>query len=1061
MVMSKSFVLGLDIGIGSVGWGIIDQNQNIIDAGVRLFPEADKTFNDSRRNYRSTRRLIRRRRHRIERVYNLLNEYGILNKGDIIDYSHYEETPYHIRAKGLKAPLSTEELAIALLHLAKRRGIHNLDNIEDDASINNELSTYEQIKNNNRLLHNRYVCEVQVERLEIDGQIRGHKNRFQTSDYVKEARKLLATQRKTYTNITSEFIEKYIQLLKVRREYYEGPGHGSEYGWDQDIKKWYENMMGKCSYFPDQLRAVKQAYSSELFNVLNDLNNLTLNREEQTKLTYEEKKRIIDNIFKKYKTVSLKRIANEIGINEHDIKGYRVNTKGNPLFTTLGTYHSIKGITTKESILGSPESMDAIAEKLTIYQGKYDKSIELSKLDIPLNKDEIDRLSDLDFSGTHSLSLKMIKLLLPDLWKTSQNQMQLITKHGYKPKDVDYSNRKYIPYNQIDDCILSPVVKRSFKQTVRVINAVIKKYGIPSEIIIELAREKNSDDKKKFLRDLQKKNEAINKQVHEKLESLDINPSKGLFQMLRLWHLQDGICMYSLDPIPIEDLMNHPSKYEIDHIIPRSVSFDDSQNNRVLVKKEENQKKGNLTPYQYFKSNKSSISYDKFKTHVLQLAKSTQKMSRKKKDYLLEERDINKYTVQKDFINRNLVDTRYATREILNTLQQFFEVNNKRVKIKSINGSFTNYLRKLWDFNKDRGADYKHHAEDALIVAMANHIFEYKKAFKADQLLYTNDQMVDTETGEILTEGQFNAAFTEKMNKIKAIKKYDSYKYSHKVDMKPNRQLMNDTLFSTRKIDGDQYVVNKITNIYDADNDKLKKLLNKNPEDLLMYHHDPQTFEKLKRVFEQYSDAKNPLAQYYTETKEYLTKYSKKGKGPAIKSVKYLGNKLKEHHDLSHKFRSIDKKVVSLSLKPFRMDVFNEDGIYKFVTIRYKDLKEIKDRYVIDKQLYQEKIKEKKIKSIDSFQFSLYKNDILILNDEEYRFIGVNSDTRNMIEVNKVRYDYKEFCKTNDIKNNRIKLTIGRTTSNFKKLQTNVLGDTFSNRENLKFEYFKNSIKDD
>src|SRR5690625_2485959 len=102
MVMSKSFVLGLDIGIGSVGWGIIDQNQNIIDAGVRLFPEADKTFNDSRRNYRSTRRLIRRRRHRIERVYNLLNEYGILNKGDIIDYSHYEETPYHIRAKGLK-----------------------------------------------------------------------------------------------------------------------------------------------------------------------------------------------------------------------------------------------------------------------------------------------------------------------------------------------------------------------------------------------------------------------------------------------------------------------------------------------------------------------------------------------------------------------------------------------------------------------------------------------------------------------------------------------------------------------------------------------------------------------------------------------------------------------------------------------------------------------------------------------------------------------------------------------------------------------------------------------
>nr|WP_235182729.1 type II CRISPR RNA-guided endonuclease Cas9 [Gracilibacillus boraciitolerans] len=430
-------------------------------------------------------------------------------------------------------------------------------------------------------------------------------------------------------------------------------------------------------------------------------------------------------------------------------------------------------------------------------------------------------------------------------------------------------------------------MKRSFKQTVRIINAIIKKYGMPSEIVIELAREKNSDDKKKFLRDMNKRNEAINKQVRDKLESKDLNPSKGLFNKLRLWHLQDGMCMYSLKSIPIEDLINQPQNYEIDHIIPRSVSFDDSQSNKVLVRNEENQKKGNVTPFQYFQSNKTTVSYDKFKAHVLQLAKSSQKLSRKKKEYLLEERDINKFTVQKDFINRNLVDTRYATREILNTLQQFFAANDQVVKVKSINGAFTNYLRKLWDFKKDRGADYKHHAEDALIVAMANHIFEYKRAFKADHLIYANDKMIDSETGEILSEDQFSAAFTEKMNKIVAVKNYNNYKYSHKIDMKPNRQLMNDTLFSTRIKDDQEYVINKVKDIYDKDNDKLEKIISKHPENLLMYHHDPQTFEKLRQVFDQYSEVKNPLHQFYKETGDYLRKYSKKGNGPVIKSIKY------------------------------------------------------------------------------------------------------------------------------------------------------------------------------
>lgn len=280
---NKNYTLGLDIGIGSVGWGLIDGNQNIIDAGVRIFPEADVSNNAGRRTFRGTRRLLRRRAHRIERIKNLLKESKIINHDSDIVYEKVE-TPYHIRVKGLHKKLTKNELAIALLHLGKRRGIHNVDATEDEKENKNELSTKEQISSNSKLLNGRFVCELQLERLKEKGKVRGHENRFTTSDYVKEAKQLLSTQANYYVEIDNEFVDRYIDLLHTRREYFEGPGLGSEYGWDQDIKKWYEQMMGRCSYYPEELRSVKEAYSAQLFNLLNDLNNLVIARPENNKV---------------------------------------------------------------------------------------------------------------------------------------------------------------------------------------------------------------------------------------------------------------------------------------------------------------------------------------------------------------------------------------------------------------------------------------------------------------------------------------------------------------------------------------------------------------------------------------------------------------------------------------------------------------------------------------------------------------------------------------------------------------------------------------------------------
>ncbi|WP_179298652.1 hypothetical protein [Evansella halocellulosilytica] len=319
---------------------------------------------------------------------------------------------------------------------------------------------------------------------------------------------------------------------------------------------------------------------------------------------------------------------------------------------------------------------------------------------------------------------------------------------------------------------------------------------------------------------------------------------------------------------------------------------------------------------------------------------------------------------------------------------------------------------------------------------------ENKDVFKQQNLIISDERLIDRETGEILNESDFDAAFTDKFDTVKRIKNFRYFKYSHRVDKKPNRQLMNDTIYSTRQTDdGDEFIIGKIKDLYDPDNSKLAKQFNKSPESFLMYEHDHRTFEKLSIIMKQYSEAKNPLAKHLEETGDYLTKYSKKDNGPVIKSVKYKSKKLGNHKDLSYKFSSKNKKVVTLSLKPYRMDVYKEGDQYKFVTVRYDDIKDAKDYYLIPERNYYEKLKAKGIDDIQSFQFSFYKGDIINIDGNEFRFIGVNNDSTNRIECNLITTSSSK----------RIMPTISKKIKSMKKMQTNVLGDRFASyNERLK-----------
>lgn len=317
---------------------------------------------------------------------------------------------------------------------------------------------------------------------------------------------------------------------------------------------------------------------------------------------------------------------------------------------------------------------------------------------------------------------------------------------------------------------------------------------------------------------------------------------------------------------------------------------------------------------------------------------------------------------------------------------------------------------------------------------------------------------------------------------------FNPIKISHKIDTKPNRQLFNEQIKGFRKIEGKNYVIEKISDIYNSkENIKLiEDILNDNCEKYFIAKNDPRTFDIIKNIvladFEIYKDnkdiykidknkikyvnaykadketkeirIKNPLTKFFEENGP-VTKFSPKRKGPPIKSMKYKGKILNEHVEAVD--RTQNKLLgARLTLKPYRTDFYRcEDGKIRFVTVRHVDVeyKKSDGMYHIDNGLYNELLNKKKIGSQAEFLFSLHTDELLyikkeigesfcfspkekfVYKDSDYElftFLGTNNDVRNVIEV-KPRY---VFTKTR----------INPYTTTFvecKKYATDVLGNLY------------------
>ncbi|KXG09901.1 CRISPR-associated endonuclease Cas9 [Anoxybacillus sp. P3H1B] len=984
-----NYKIGLDIGITSVGWAAINLDlRRIEDLGVRIFDKAEQPQGDPlalpRRLARSTRRRLRRRKHRLERIRRLLVRENVITKEEMDNlFTKRGLTDvWQLRVEALDRKLNNDELARVLLHLAKRRGFKSNRKSERNSNENSVLLKH--VKENRSILDKyRTVAEMIVK----DEKFQYHKrnkaddysNMIARDDLQREIQLLFAKQREFNNPICTEHFEAaYLHIWSSQRPFAS----------KDDIEK----KVGFCTFEPNEKRAPKATYTFQSFVAWEHINKLRLVSLDGTRpLTEQERQLIYKQAFTKNK-ITYHDIRKLLDLpDDIKFKGlvYEVDQllkkMENIRFLELDAYHKIRKcieqVYSKKGVDQFSEAdFDTFGYALTVFKNDEDIYAYLQNEYVRADGKKvcnlanraydsalIDELLNLSFSKFGHLSIKALRNILPymEQGEVYSRACELANYDFTGPKKKEKT--RLLP--TIPD-IANPVVMRALTQARKVVNAIIKKYGSPVSIHIELARDlsRSFDERKKVQKEQtenRKKNETAVKQLME--YGLTKNPTGLDIVKFKLWSEQQGRCMYSLEPISLEHLLDE-GYTEVDHIFPYSRSLDDSYANKVLVLTKENRQKGNRTPAEYL--GVGTERWNNFEAFVL----TNKQFSKAKKNNLL--RLHYGETEEKEFKERNLNDTRYISRFFVNFIKEHlkFADSNRNQKVYTVSGKITAHLRSRWDFNKNREESDLHHAVDAVIVACASpDIIEkitrfYQEREQNKELAKKKEPFFPQPWPHFSDELKARLSkFPQESIKVLNLGNYDNSKLeslkSVFVSRMPKRSVTGAAHQETlRRYIGEDEPSGKIQTIVKT---KLSNIKLDADGHFPMYgkESDPRTYEVIRqRLLEHGNDPKKAFQQP-------LHKPKKNGEpGPIIRSVKII--------DVKNRVVHLDEKTVAYNSNIVRTDVFEKDGKYYCVPVYTIDIMNgvLPNKAIEANKPYSE---WKEMTEDYTFKFSLYPNDLV------------------------------------------------------------------------------------
>ncbi|MGL4986855.1 MAG: type II CRISPR RNA-guided endonuclease Cas9, partial [Treponemataceae bacterium] len=503
----------------------------------------------------------------------------------------------------------------------------------------------------------------------------------------------------------------------------------------ETAEKFIVRMTNKCSYLPQEDVLPKNSLLYSEFIVLNEINNLKVDNQD---ISTDLKQKIIDEEFKTKTKVTPKRIVECLKRNNSAYASITINNISGidvegGIKSSLRSFLDFKLFIESKKL--SENDVEEIIRIITIFGD--DKNIlkkRILQIKPDLSNDDVKKIMSKKYAGWGRLSKKLLTgitarldsnseeylSIISALRKTNYNFMELLADQFDYKNHIDKLNTigdssKKIEYVLVKNCYASPAVKRQLWQSlliVKELKKVLKKE--PKKIFIEVAREEGEKQRtvsrKNKLIELYKNCRDIERNWVRELENLSDEDLRK--DNLYFYYMQMGKCMYSQAPIAIEDLYSK-NIYDQDHIYPRSISNDDSLNNRVLVKKDLNSHKSDTYPLEQGVREKQLS----FWTLLLERGFITkEKYKRLTRHVELTQEEL------ASFINRQLVETRQSTKLMADILKKIFPTT-EIVYSKAGNVSF---FRQKFDLLKCRSVNDFHHAHDAYLNIVVGNIYSTK-----------------------------------------------------------------------------------------------------------------------------------------------------------------------------------------------------------------------------------------------------------------------------------------------------------------------------------------------
>lgn len=540
----ENYVIGLDLGINNVGWSIINLDEHELEkTGVRLYNPSEDA--KGRRISRGVRRRGKREKTRLNDSFKILENIGF-NEKPTLDTNIIEK-----RVNGLKTKLSKQDIVNIIKYFMTHRGYFPFDDEE-----------YSFVD-----LNGKYPCEYYYNLYQTIGKYRALNETVKNSELTKELKDILTCQEQYYPEI-SKIKNEIINIFTRKRQFWEGPGSQkslTQFGRFKtkvDVEKYknekeknpsyekylFEDLIGTCNvlFLNEKCAPVANIYS-QMFNLLNDFINLTFiditdanttkvftQVENGYKLNIDGLDLIINYCLTCNSTLKLEKMFKELfNLDVKCAVGYRQNKDKKIEMSTLDAYRSILRILKKYNVknINNFELYNILIYYINVVPSsntlidmlKNDKDFSkyVKNENIELFK-EIYKAIKLKYNGYHSLSEKALLKSISDMKATSLNFQQVRMKFKYDLPMQNEVSKNYIKSNgkveltdkYVDEIIASPQVKKTLRQAIKVINAIIKeKNALPIVISIESEKEVNGKDRINEINKEQKINEDLRKRA--------------------------------------------------------------------------------------------------------------------------------------------------------------------------------------------------------------------------------------------------------------------------------------------------------------------------------------------------------------------------------------------------------------------------------------------------------------------------------------------------------------------------------------------------------------------